>query len=756
MSRAQASHQEVSPIRNLVALAVLAAACGVAAAYTETHRNEITAPVAVYVADRIDALSALATPTKADKKELKILKGLARTLAKDQAALKGDFKELVATGVASGRLGAAAATMTPSLTEAFVRAGLSLSERDELARDHLAVLSDPKHKVAIQSSLAIASKARSDAELATTTAKRATLLAKADTFTTKALVQAEKYVLKDRGADFLPPTRLRSGDVVDARGGRVAVPRDSGSTIAGASVVIPEGVFQPPFSATITLSPATSFVGGRDLAAGPAVAVVASPAPPSLGAGVPLFVPYALPTGATPTDLALFDAGPPVGPISPVTLNTDGTLSARIAAFSTFQAGVAAPPPGQPGGAYRVQTFAINTAVDLTGDGVDRAGVLVGVIDQTVTFRRDHTASASLPTFSAATRTFTRAAAPHHADDAQSLFIGSSDFAWTAGTTGRFSFTLPLAGLTQAQVQGVASDDGRVVSWSGGGGDFQFVAIGVKTDASSGVTADLAGRWAAVEMGVQFLDGDVEPFRTVWSDAFRSFTATSAGAVSFDAAGSRFQTELTYRTDIAAAPHERGSDVLGDGGDETWTVGANGRFISSDGLRYGWFDKAAGLLVGVRYDGPNRAVSMLVAVPQPATANLTAIPGLYHLAGLDVGTEASVPATTSSKHDVTPMVGALDVATTSSAQLSLDATTRSAYELTGVPALPTITWTMVPTTASLAASAASVTLALDAAGNHVAPSDPTWFAFSGDGRYVLGLTRGEATRLARGISIGLR
>lgn len=51
---------------------------------------------------------------------------------------------------------------------------------------------------------------------------------------------------------------------------------------------------------------------------------------------------------------------------------------------------------------------------------------------------------------------------------------------------------------------------------------------------------------------------------------------------------------------------------------------------------------------------------------------------------------------------------------------------------------------------------APLALSLDAAGNHRVDTDEKWFAFSGDGRYVLGMTRGETQRLARGLALGVR
>lgn len=697
-------------------------------------------------------LAALPSPTKAEKKELKSLQALSKTLAKTAFTLKQDFAELAAAGAAFDKLGPAAAAMQPSLDQAVALANLSLSERVELVGDYQDLLpaTNPKHGSAIVKALVAVAAARNAAAAATTPGKRAAGLAKADTAVTKALTKADKYVLSDRQDGLVPPARYRSGDAIGPGGGRVAIPRDSGSPLAGASVVIPSLVIPSQETVVVTLAPGTPFVGGRDAPAGPALAV--GPDGHVFGAPVTVYVPFQLPDGANVDDLALFGAGPPVTPTAPSEVRPDGLVAAGVTTFSTFQAGLAAPAPGQPGGAYHVQSFAVNTSLDPANH--DLAGVLVGILDQTVTFRSNHTASTSPPAFPVVTRTFTTAA-PHHADTAQGPFLGSVDFTWTAGTAGRFSFTLPLGIGIDASVTGVASDDGRVVAWTGRGGSFEFFAVGVKTDAST-VTADLAGRWAAVEVGAQFLDDAAEPFRTRWHDALRFFTVDAAGAVTFDTSGSRLETDITYSTEQAEPAHTRDVRSVADGGGEIWTIGANGRLSDGGGARSGWFDPSAGLLTSARYDTATRRVSLMVAVPQPATATPSTLHGLYRFAGLDVGTSVGTPTAHESTHDVALSTGSLDFHEDGSADLAEDAATSVSYRLTGAPPVPNIAWTMTSAATPLPAGSASFTMSLDAAGNHAGAAGERSIAFAGSGRFVLFVSGGADPLFERGIALGVR
>jgi hypothetical protein len=742
------------PIRTLIAAAVLASAATLAsAAFVETHLNEITAPVQTYVTARVATLEALPAPTRDEKRELKLLGKLAKKLGKTQFTLKGDFAELAAAASTAKKLGAAGLPMDAALDEAFARAGLSLSERTELTRDYAAVLTDPDHVAPVLSKLGAASAARTAADAELDLAKRGAGLVKADALVTKALKKADKSVLADRGAEFVPPTRFRSGDLIGPGGGRVAVPRDSGSPIAGASIVIPVSVISSPVA--ITLASAAGFVGGRDTPAGPAVAI----GPDALAFGAParLYVPYALPDGANADDLAVFAKGPPASTDFEAVAEIDGTLSSGVSSLSTFQAGLAAPPPGQPGGAYHVQTLALFTALDANAQDV--GGIVVGALDQTITFRTNHTGSTTPPSYNAISRNFV-GAAPHHVDAKQSPFFGSVDFTWTQGAAGRFSYSIPLGDGSTAQVEGVASDDGRVIAISARGGSFEYVGVGVR-GGTSAVTADLAGRWAAVELGVELRDDGAEPFTTRWFDGLRTFTVDAQGAVAFAPQGTRFETDVTYRTGEADPVHSRAENVVADSGAETWTVTPAGRVSDATSRRAGWLDSAAGVLVSAFYDAPQegpatRRVSLMVAVPQADAATPASLPGLYHLAQFEVGTGVASPATTTSSHDTTPSVGSLDVQSATAATLAYEATSRAAYSLAGPPPLTDIAWTMTSAATAMPASSSNLTLALDAAGNHTGLTEERWFAFETQGRTVLGLLRGESTRLARGIAIGLR
>lgn len=736
-------------IRTPIAVLVLAAAAPFAAgSVTETHVNEITAPVAAYVTARVAELQALPAPTRDQKKELKLLGKLAKKLAKTQFALKGDFAELAAAAKTAAQLGAAGLPMGAPLDEAFARASLSLSERSELTRDYTALITNPDHVAPVLSKLGAASAARTAADAQTDRAKRAAGLVQADALLTKALKKADKTLVTDRGFEFVPPTRWRSGDAIGLGGGRVAVPRDSGSPIAGASIVIPLGVLQTPVA--VTLTSATDFVGGRDTPAGTAVAI--GPDALTFAAPARVYIPYALPDGANAADLAVFVKGPPASTVFDAVPEIDGTLSADVSVLSTFQCGLAAPPPGQPGGAYHVQTLALFTALD--SEAKDLGGIVVGVLDQTITFKVDHTGSTTPPSYNAISRNLV-GAAPHHIDSKQTPFFGSVDFAWTQGAQGRFSYTIPLGNGSTATVEGVASDDGRVIALSARGGSFEYVGVGVRGGTTS-ATSDLAGRWAAVELGVELRDNGAEPFTTRWFDALRTFTVDTQGAVAFAPQGTRFETDVTYHTDEADPVHTRTENVAGDSGAETWTVQATGRFSDTTNRRAGWLDASAGVLVSGFYDEPGRRVSLMVAVPQAATATLASLPGVYHLAQYEIGTGVGAPATSSSTHDTTPSVGSLDVQSATAATLTYEAASRAVYTLSGPPPLTDIAWTMTSAATALPASSSNLTLALDAAGNHTGLAEERWFAFETQGRTVLGLLRGEPTRLTRGIAIGLK
>jgi hypothetical protein len=744
------------PIRTpAVAVAVatvLSAASSLRAEFRETHLNEITAPLASYATARVTVLAAMPSPSKAENKELKSLQALGKSLAKTAFSLKQDFAELAAAGAAFDKLGPAAAAMQPSLDQAMALANLSLGERVELVGDYQELLpaTNPKHSAAVQKALAAVTSARAAAAAVSTPGKRAAALAKVNTAVIKALTKADRYVLADRQDGQVPPTRFRSGDAIGPGGGRIAIPRDSGSPLAGASIVIPSQVIPNQESVVVTLAPGTAFVGGRDVPAGPALAV--GPDAHAFAAPVTVYLPYLLPDGANADDLALFAAGPPVSSVAPVDARADGTLAADVTALSTFQAGLAAPAPGQPGGAYHVQTFAVNTSLDPANQ--DLAGVLVGILDHTVTFRSNHTASTSPPAFPVVTRTFT-SAVPHHTDTAQGPFLGSVDFTWTAGTTGRFSFTLPLGTGVDAAVTGVASDDGRVVAWTGRGGSFEFVAVGVKTDADT-VTADLAGRWAAVEIGAQFADDGVEPFRTRWHDALRFFTVDAAGAVTFDPSGYRLETDITYATDQADPVHTRDRRVVTDGGSETWTIGVNGRLSGAGSARSGWFDGTAGLLTSAVYYDTTRRIALMVAVPQSAVSTPAALHGLYRFAGLDVGTSVGTPTTHDSTHEVTLSTGSLDFHADDNADLTEDPATEVSYLLTGAAPLPNIAWTMTSSPAAVAGGSTSFAMTLDAAGNRTGFPDERSIAFAGSGRFVLFVSNDSAPLYERGIALGVR
>jgi hypothetical protein len=348
------------------------------------------------------------------------------------------------------------------------------------------------------------------------------------------------------------------------------------------------------------------------------------------------------------------------------------------------------------------------------------------------------------------------AAAPHHLDEPQSLAGRPVDFAWTAGPAGRFAFSFNLGPGLDAHAEAVASDDGRVISFTGRAGTFDFFGVGVRGGATGGV-ADLVGRWAAVEMGAELRDDGAEPFTTRFFDAFRTFTVDPDGVATFAADGSRFETDLTYHSQSIDPVHVRAENASADSGSETWTVTtADGFVAGAQNRRFGWFDKQAGFLLTSYYDPAARRVSMMFAVPQPLPATPEALVGTFHWAELEVGTSIGIPSDRSSAHKTTPSVGSLAVATTDAATLSLDATTLDIHTLTSEPALSQIAWGLSLTAVPQAAAATPLTLSLDVYGNHRVDADERWFAFSTDGRYALGVTRGEPQRLARGLALGVK
>src|SRR6185295_626535 len=123
-------------------------------------------------------------------------------------------------------------------------------------------------------------------------------------------------------------------------------------------------------------------------------------------------------------------------------------------------------------------------------------------------------------------------------------------------------------------------------------------------------------------------------------------------------------------------------------------------------------------LVTAQYDTAKRNVTLMLAAPQAASATAASIPGLYHVAGFDVGTSVGTPNARSSTHETVPLSGSLDVQSTAQATLSTDATARAVYTLSGEPPSLNMTWSMTSSPVALGAAATPLTLSLDAAGNH--------------------------------------
>ncbi len=725
-------------------------AAAAALAYRETHLGEIPEPLAAYVSARVDAIQALPSPTKAEKKELKLLASLEKKkLTKPSLTLGADFGKWAAAAVARVKLGPAGDPMQDALDLAQELAELALYERDELVQDHQELLIAPKAINAVQKKRQQSLDARADARAELAPDKRAKLFAKAEKLLTAALKKAEKLVAK-AGRD-LPPTRWRSGDLVSAGdGGRVAVPRASGSPVAGASIVFPPGSL--PADTVITIGPGTSFVSDPDIPAGPAVEV--GPGGLALSPAATIFVPYLVPEGGSVSDMALFEQGPPARFTKPVTPRSDGTTSASTSALTVYQAGLKAPAPGTPTGAYHVHKWVVLTSLDSADQ--DLSAQITGVAEQTFTFRGDSTGNAALGVLDELVRGF-QGAPPHHAEFAAGALEAGFEFTWTLSAAGRFvmNFTqqLPDSTAVLMQVRGVVSADNRAIAFSGRGGTYEIFGVGVR-GGSDLETADLEGRWVGVEAGTQLLDVGAEPFTTQWNETFRVFDVDDVGNVTFQDTGTRLETSVTYSTNQATAPHGRSTVTSADGGTAGWSVAPDGRVSGENGLRAGWLDVQAGLLTTVYFDEAAHRVELLVATPQPAASTPPA--ATWNFAHMDVGVTAGVASANSSTHEPLPRTGSLSVPAAGDATLAFDPATRAVYTLTGQPPLADMNWSMTSQQQNVLATSTPLTLALDAAGNHTPGAGERWFAFSGSGSVLLGLPNPGDAAARIGLLVGVR
>ncbi len=745
----------------LSTVAVLALATGVHA-FIETHLDEVAAPLGAYAADRVAEIDGLGSTTKAEKKERKLLAKLVKKESRTARSLRDDFSELLFGGKTAKKLKTAAAPMRDALDAAFVRAKLALGERREFVSDHLRLITDAKALAKIQKQLAKYDAARTSAAAAATDDVRAKALGKAEKALTKALTKAEKEAQKAANLDGtlrMPAIRLRSGDTVGSGGARIAVPADSNSPIAGSSVLIPPGALAA--LRKITIEPGDSFVGGRDVAAGPSVRLL--PAGTEFNQPVRVSVPYTLPPDSDVADLGLFhNSGTAISGSLDVTLEENGMLTGTSTSFSEFQAGLLAPPLGAPAGTYHVELMSIFHR--LNADGSAASSEVLNITGQEWSFRADGSGRSALGASVAVFRE-TLGPSPHHIDGYSETSAGSVDFAWEQIDQGRFSFTFPTLFGDTAVAEGIVSESGDVISFTARGGTFDFFAVGVRAG-DPATAGDFEGRWVAVELGMQLLDNGQTDFRTRMFSSFTGFDVNAdEGTLTYHDTGDTFSADRKFETSSSPAPHTRELNSVADGGTEDFSVLFSGQ-IGADSVpgqiggakfrRLGWLDPSRNVFLSHRGDVSTRSVSLMLAVRQPADVDPEIFQGDYRLARIDVAARVNTPATTSSTFEVDLGVGTFAVGADGNAALEMEAIERAAYRLTGSGPTTGMTWTSAVTLTDATPSPVGFPLVLDAGGNHRPVGTDRWYGTSGDGDLFLGATPGADDDGIRGIAIGLR
>ncbi len=746
---------------HFLALATLLAAgllASPAEGFIETHLNEINDPVAGAVADRVTVLDNQGDLSKEQKKERSRLAKLAKKLAKKPArVLKDDFKNLKKAGSTAKKLGVAVISIENGLDETFGLAELALGERRALVEDHVVLITDLKQLGKVTKTLEKYGAARSaatTAEGASDHATRAKQLGKAEVAVTKALKKAEKFaqqaVNEDRTGELsMPPVRLRSGDEVGSGGARIAIPDEADSPVARASVLVPPGALSSPTQ--ITIEAADDIVGDRDVPVGPGVRFL--PAGTQFSQLVTVSVPYLLPDGANPNDLAVFHFdGATTDATLAVVRGPNATVSAQFDSFSEFQAGLLAPPEGAPSGTYQSEMFVVlHRLDDQDQDETDRR---VEIFEQGITFRADDTGSAPVGTAPLIARGFL-SAAPHHDTTAFASILGGFEFEWTQVDDGIFTFVFPAAG-EQVTADGVVSTDGSVIAYTGRTDEFDFFAVGVRK--GTGVTtADIDGRWFGVELGARFGNAGTEPFSTRWHASYTAFDADgTTGDLTFDSSGEIFQRDVQYNTDLATPGHVVTTQIIADSGVQNVFVLPDGAVFSADTAVRGQFNVDAGVMAVATIDLLNHNVALMIAAKQPATVPANTFEGDYHFARFDLEPRQDSLESTTSHLDIDTATGLLSVDGAGTATLSLDPLTRATYSISGLPPLNNMTWTSTGSTEVIDVLDANFDLSLDAAGNHRGDPAARYYGVSGDGNIVLSIAPGELGRVLRGIGIGLK
>ncbi len=753
LSRSRSRCRSLSARRLAVpAAAVLLAASAGAHAFIETHLDEIAQPLGAYAAARVAAIDALPAPGKATKKERKLLLKLSKKEGKVARSMKSDFKELLFAGKTAKKLKDAAAGMGDALDEAFARAEIALGERREFVGDHVALISDPRALQKIRKKIAAFDAARAAARSAADDAARSKAYAKAEKSITAALKRAEKGAQKVVNASTsglrMPPIRLRSGDDVGAGGARVAIPAAADSPLAGASVIIPPGALAS--TRRITIEPGTSFVGGRDVAAGPSVRFL--PAGVAFNQPVRVAVPFVLPPDVDAADLALFHStGAGVTATLDVTIEPSSTLSGEATSFAEFQAGVLAPPLGAPSGTYHVQMIFVSHV--LSPDGAVASEENIGVTGQDWSFRADGSGRREPGSAPLVFRGFT-AASPFHIDGFSPGLVGSVDYAWELVEAGRFTFEFPTAFGVTATAEAIVSQTGDVIAFVGRGGAFEFLGVGVRDDVEGAGNADLSGRWLAVELGAQLVGAGQSPFTSRYVSSFTSFEADSDTAtLTFDAGGASFLTDRTFDPGGSGA-HDVTAASAADGGSEDFFVLPSGQVQADQQRRAGWVHPAAGIFISTHADRDGRAIELMVAVRQPATVAPETFRGDFRIARLDLTAREDGADAFRSFLDVDPGVGTFTVVDGGRATVALEPVERASYALAAPPTSGAAAWTSSVALAAATPPADVFDLILDAAGNDRSPGATRWYGISSDGGVLLGTS--QATSALRSLLIGLR
>lgn len=729
----------------LVAPVVLLAA-GVAAAFLDTHLDEIAQPLDDHAAARLLELEQLESPTKAEKKERKLLTKLRKKLARPAKKLANDFAELRLGTKTARKLGEAAEPMLDELDEAFRRAELALDEREEFTADHVDELTAGKARTGIEKLILKYEAQRDAADAELDLDRRAKLLQKAEKDLTKALKKAEKAVLK--AGRPLPLIRLRSGDRVGSAGARIVI-RDLESPLFGSFVEIPSGALRT--SNTVTLEAGNDIVTEPDTPAGPALAVL--PRSLTFEKDVEVGVRFARDPGEADDLLGVYDA-------SGVTLTRTelpgNVMSRATRAGGDFQAGYVTPPPGTPSGLFRVSFLTQFTNSDATD--ADRNATLVELVQQDFRFRVDGTMSLAFGPLQQLSRTYLSddALVPHHFDFANSRSPRTGDFEWETESPGSFTFSFdePALGAT-IEAQARLAEDGDTFVFVGHGGPVDVIGMGVRAGTDLG-TADLEGRYAYASLGMDLLQPSSEPFTTRRRVNSGTILIDDAGAMTIDAGGTQAFTDQVF--DSAGSPIEqrRTTGRGADGGSATLTAQLDGSVRGSELLFGGQLSADGDVLLLSRRAPSGSTLELIVALRQPTPSIGNPLSGTFRTVSLGVGVEIDEDDSLIGTTLVDVATGTLELPSVDAGTYTTVAGTRNRHTLTmgGTPNL--LTWVGRTEQVVFPSDQEALALDIDDAGNFRPVDGIHWFSASGDGRFVVGISPGTSEFESRTLILGVR